>query len=125
LSSIELAQITDFGDVAGDCSTGPCLFRVLDRSALGFVGGSGSTAVARRGLAAVSLQIPGDSGYVFAIGGIDAGGHAMTNVERAQVLRAADAPVIASPIAANSGGTLGAGSWYYRVSALLSAGDAK
>ena len=116
LSSIEVAQITEFGALSS--------FSVLDRSALGYLGASGTTAAPRHGLAAVSQQVPGDTGYLFILGGIDASGHALANVERAQVLKAADAPVINSPIATAAGGTLSAGSYYYKVSALLGAGDA-
>jgi hypothetical protein len=124
LSSIEMAQINAFGDAIGDCSGGPCTFRVLDRTQLGFTGGSGTTPEPRRGLVAVSVQVPGDTGYVFIIGGVK-GSAAIATVERAQVLRAADAPVIASPIAVTSGGSLAAGTFYYRVSALLAATDSK
>jgi hypothetical protein len=116
LSNVEMAQIDPFGDVIGDCGGGPCVFRVLDRSPLG---------EPRRGVAAVSVQIPGDTGYVFAIGGIKSGGAAIATVERAQVLRSVDAPVIAAPVQVAAGGTLAAGSYYFRVSALLAASDPK
>ena len=126
LSSIEMAQISEFGDVGGDCSGASCVFRVLDRTQLGFTGGTSTTPAPRRGVSAVSIQVPGDTGYVFAIGGIDPSGHAVTTVERAQVLKAADAPIINSPITlADTGGNLASGTWYYRVSALLAASDAK
>jgi hypothetical protein len=117
LSTVEMAQIDPFGDVIGDCGGGPCVFRVLDRSPLG---------EPRRGVAAGSVQIPGDTGYVFVIGGIKSGGAAIATVERAQVLRSVDAPVIAAPVqVVAAGGTLAAGTYYYRVSALLSASDPK
>ena len=108
LSSIEMSPISPFGSLGA--------FQVLDRTALGSV---------RHGLSAVSVQVPGDTGYVFVIGGIDSTGAALATVERAQVLRTADAPVIHSPIAPATGGLLASGTWYYRVSALLAASDAK
>ena len=117
LSSIEVAQITEFGVLAS--------FAVLDRTALGYVGGSGTTPAPRHGLGGVAVTVPGDTSYVFAVGGIDSSGHAMSNLERAQVLKAADAPVINSPIGSTLGGGLAAGTYYYKVSALLAASDAK
>ena len=115
LSSIEVAQITEFGVLAS--------FSVLDRTALGYLGASGTTPAPRHGLASVAVQVPADTGYLFVLGGIDPSGHALANVERAQVLKSADAPVINSPIGIATGGTLAPGSYYYKVSALLSASD--
>ncbi|MCA1828302.1 MAG: hypothetical protein LC689_15370 [Myxococcales bacterium] len=106
LASIEMSSITPFGSLAA--------FQVL------------GTALrsARHGSSAVSVQVPGDTGYVFVIGGIDSSGAAIATVERAQVLKASDAPVIVSPIAPAAAGSLAPGTWYYRVSAVLAAADA-
>jgi hypothetical protein len=117
LSSIEVAQITEFGTLGS--------FSLLDRTALGYVGGTGTTAAPRHGLGAVAVTVPGDTSYIFVLGGINGSGYAITNVERAQVLKAGDAPVINSPIAVASGGQMAAGTYYYKVSALLGTGDAK
>jgi hypothetical protein len=117
LSSIEVAQITLFGTLGS--------FALLDRTALGYVGGTGTTAAPRHGLGAVAVNVPGDTSYVFVLGGIDPSGRAIANVERAQVLKAADAPVIDSPIVTGPGGNLTRGTYYYRVSAVLAASDPK
>src|SRR5258708_39558427 len=63
--------------------------------------------------------------FVISIGGFKSGCAAIATVERAQVLRSVDAPVIAAPIQVAAGGTLAAGSYYYRLSALLAASDPK
>ena len=119
LSSIEVAQITEFGVLASFVTLDP------GRSALGYVGATGTTPAPRHGLGAVAVTVPGDTSYLFVLGGINSSGYAITNVERAQVLKAGDAPVINSPITISAGGTLAQGSYYYKVSALLGAGDAK
>ena len=105
LSSIEAGAIDRFGDVSA--------FQTLARP----------LTSQRRGLAAFSVQIPGDTGYVFVVGGVDFNHTPMSLVERAQVLRTADAPVL--DVQADIGGALAAGSYYYRVSAVLPATDPK
>ena len=114
LASVEVAQITSFGDVGGDCTMTPCRFRTLERTPLG-----ATAATARRGAQVVVRTIAGDTSYLFALGGEGTGGQALPSVERAQVLKASDAPVLAEPEAGT--GTLRAGTYYYRVSALLGA----
>lgn len=123
LASVEVAPITPFGDVGGDCSSTPCKFRVLDRTALGVGPGGSTTPVPRRGLAAFSRTVTNDTSYIYVVGGQGASGELAT-VERAQVLRQADAPGISSATLGTGGG-LNAGTYYYRISALLPATDAK
>jgi len=104
LSSVEVAPISPFGDVGA--------FQVLDRTPLGT-----ATEEPRRGAAAVSRFVAGDTGYVYLVGGVS-GTATLGTVLRAQVLRAADAPVLSEPAGA-AGGSLAAGVYYYRVSAVL------
>jgi hypothetical protein len=61
--------------------------------------------------------------YVYVSGGRNAGGTVLGSVERAMVLRNGDAPKITSIVASPTGGSLAAGTWYYKVSAILAAGD--
>lgn len=124
LSSVEMAPVTLFGDI-GCAATGAagCTFRVLERSPLG-VGTAGTTAEPREGLTAVVRTVEGDTSYVFVLGGARSNGTALATVERAQVLKVADAPALLPP-EPGTGGTLPAGTFYYRVSALRAADDAK
>lgn len=104
LSSVEVAPISPFGDVGA--------FQVLDRTPLGT-----TTEEPRRGAAALSRFVPGDTSYVYLFGGVS-GTTTLGTVLRAQVLRSADAPVLSEPSGV-AGGTLAAGVYYYRVSAVL------
>ena len=61
--------------------------------------------------------------YVYVLGGRTQGGQVLGSIERAVVLSDQDAPVLAQPTA-TTGGTLAAGTWYYKVAAVCSAGDA-
>lgn len=120
LASVEAAPIGLFGDLGGDCTGASCRFRALDRTPL---------PTARSGLALVARHVPGDTSYLFALGGRGApsgGGSvaALPEVLRAQVLRSADAPLL-SPVADGGAGALAAGTWYYRVSGVRPATDAK
>lgn len=124
LSSVEVASLTLFGDLGGQCSAGGCTFRTLDRTPLGVgkINGAMSTTPApRRALTAVSRVL--DTGYVYVIGGQSASGE-LVNVERAQVLKVADAPDL-QPLSTSSGGTLEAATYYYRVSAVMADTDAR
>ncbi len=71
---------------------------------------------ARTGLAAVT-----DQGYVYAIGGTTDGAAPLGSIERAKILTDVDVPNVQDPTIAP--GTLGAGTWYYRVSAVKDAAD--
>src|SRR6185369_16228454 len=61
--------------------------------------------------------------YVYVTGGRDAAGAVLGSVERAVVLRNGDAPVLTSVAGAAAPGALAAGTWYYKVSALLDPTD--
>jgi len=61
--------------------------------------------------------------YIYVTGGRDAGGAVLGTLERAVVLRNADAPVVSTVAASATAGTLAAGTWYYKVSAILGASD--
>jgi hypothetical protein len=121
LSSVEVAPLTLFGDLGGDCASTPCKFRQLDRTQIG-MGNMGTSPEPRRGIAAFVRTIPGDTSYVYLVGGVNASGTALRVVERAQVLKAADAPSLLPPNPA-PGGNLAAGTFYYRVSAIQSASN--
>jgi hypothetical protein len=60
--------------------------------------------------------------YVYVTGG-NTGAAVLGSIERAVVLRNADAPTILSIAPAAGAGSLAAGTWYYKVSAVLGAGD--
>ncbi|HEX5746249.1 MAG TPA: hypothetical protein VFZ09_08390 [Archangium sp.] len=120
LASVEVAPVTLFGELGGQCTGSTCTFLTLERSPLG----AGASPVARRGHTAVVRTVPGDTSYVFVLGGIRADGTAMTTVERAQVLKVADAPALQPPTV-DAPGSLPAGTFYYRVSAILSPTDPK
>jgi hypothetical protein len=113
LASVEVAPIGPFGDLGGDCTQSGCKFRALDRTPL---------PSARAGLNLVARTVTNDTTYLFAIGG-RSGTTASSAVTRAQVLRNIDAPVVTST--GTVAGTLQAGTWYYRVSAIRPASDAK
>ena len=116
LSSVEVAPVTLFGDLGGDCASSPCKFRLLERTQIG-MGSAGNTPEPRRGIAAVVRTVAGDTSYIYLIGGVNSSGTALKVVERAQVLKAADAPALSAPDTL-AGGNLSAGTYYYRVSAV-------
>lgn len=64
-----------------------------------------------------------DKTYVYVSGGRDGSGTVLGSVERAMVLRNKDAPRITSIAASATAGTLGQGTWYYKVSAVLAGGS--
>lgn len=118
--------------IAGEDSGGAALgtYEVASVDAFGRVGkwttGRYALASARSGLTAVV-----QGRYVYAIGGTGStggtGGAAPSGtpistgtIEMAKILDPANAPILADPPAAStSAGTLGAGTWYYKVSAIL------
>jgi hypothetical protein len=123
LASVEVAPVTLFGDVGGACSGATCTFRTLERTPLG-VGTAGDTPEPRRGLMAVVRAQRNDTSYIFVMGGIRSDGTAVNTVERAQVLKVADAPALTPPERFTlEGATLPTGTFYYRVSAILDATD--
>jgi hypothetical protein len=121
LSSVEVAPVTLFGDLGGDCSSSPCKFHLLDRTQIG-MGSMGTSPEPRRGMAAVVRTVANDTSYIYLIGGVNSSGTALKVVERAQVLKAADAPSLSAPDTV-AGGNLSAGTFYYRVSAVQSASN--
>jgi hypothetical protein len=120
LASVEVAPVTLFGELGGQCTGSTCTFRTLERSPLG----AGAAPEPRHGHTAVVRTVPGDTSYLVVIGGIRADGTTMDTVERAQVLKVADAPALLPPTP-GTGGSLPAGTFYYRVSALRAADDPK
>jgi hypothetical protein len=147
-ASVELARLNLFGDVVGTCdATGAnCTFRKLDRATSGgnlnphqgqvgvrVSGGVITSPTPRNGATAVVRQAaepcPGSStncttSYVFLISGFESGAP-VNKVERAQVLRVADAPVISDAVSTNATGTVAAGTYYYKVAAVQQLTDAK
>ena len=139
-ASVELARLNLFGDVIATT------FQKLDRTSSGgnpnphqgqvgvrISGGIITSPAPRNGATAVVRQAsepcPGSSAncttsYVFLIGGFESGAPVNT-VERAQVLRVADAPVISDAVSTNATGTLVAGTYYYKVAAVQQLTDAK
>ncbi len=124
LASVEVAPVTLFGDVGGACEGATCTFRTLERTPLG-VGTTGDTPEPRLGHSALVRTVPGDTSYLFVLGGVrGSDGATLNTVERAQVLKAAEAPVLAPPERlTEEGGTLPTGTLYYRVSAVLGGTD--
>jgi hypothetical protein len=124
LSSVEVAPVTLFGDVGGDCNGTTCTFRTLDRTPLG-VGTEQETPEARKGLTAIVRTVPNDTSYLFVIGGVRGfDGATLNTVERAQVLKVADAPSLVPPERlTQEGATVPSGTLYYRVSAVLDGTD--
>ncbi|NOK04649.1 MULTISPECIES: hypothetical protein [Myxococcus] len=120
LASVEMAPVTLFGELGGQCTGLTCTFRTLGRSPLG----AGAAPAPRSGHTAVVRTVPGDTSYLVVIGGIRDAGTTMDTVERAQVLKVADAPALLPPTP-GTGGSLPAGAFYYRVSALRAADDPK
>ncbi len=113
LDTIERAQLSKFGALSA---------WQVQRNTL---------TVPRRGASAVALPlfnpayspyIP-EKTYVYVVGGRDASGNVLNTVERAVVLSSTEAPTLQAEPAA-SAGSLAAGTWYYKVSAVLAADDA-
>ena len=111
LDSVEVAQLSKFGALGGWHleKAANALVRKLDAPA----------AVAVELPNATDPFGPPTKTYVYVVGGRDDAGTVRGEVERAMVLRNADAPKVADPVAA-TGGTLAAGTWYYKVSAICS-----
>ncbi len=83
----------------------------------------------RVGAAAVAVPVGAsrfepDKTYIYVIGGLDDTGAPVDSVERALVLPASQAPKISDASASAEAGTLAAGTWYYKVAAMMDTGDA-
>ena len=61
--------------------------------------------------------------YIYVTGGHDAAGIVLGSVERAMVLRNADAPRVTTTQVSATPGSLAGGTWYYKVAAVLAASD--
>jgi len=110
LSSVVVAPLDKFGQVGA---------WFVQKNAMG---------TARSGLAAVR-----QGKYLYAIGGTSAtdgtkgtspSGAPLASIERAKILDPAQAPVVQDPpTASTAAGGLGAGTWYYKVSAVVNDAD--
>jgi hypothetical protein len=69
------------------------------------------------------LCFPPVKTYIYVVGGRNQAGMVLGSIERAMVLRNADAPVVTTAAASASAGSLATGTWYYKVSAVLAASD--
>ena len=118
LASVEVAQLSKFGAL-GAWHQEPA---------------SNAMTTPRDAPAAVSVPLYDPAGspfvpiktYVYALGGRDSGaatGTVLGSIERAMVLRNADAPVVTSIASSTMTGTLATGTWYYKVSAVLANTD--
>ncbi len=125
--------------VGGDTGAGGVVLPTVEVSPLAKFGNLGGwtrleatpLAVGRAGAAAVVVPVFDPTGspfvplksYLYVLGGRDDAGVVTESIERAMVLRAADAPRITSIAASPAAGNLAAGTWYYKVSAVLAAAD--
>lgn len=115
LDTVEVSQLSKFGDLSP--------WRAIRAP--------NKLTTPRQAPAAVTVPIFDPAGspfvpvktYVYVTGGRNAGATVLGTVERAMVLRNADAPVVTSIAASTTPGTLAAGTWYYKVSAVLASSD--
>lgn len=112
LGSVEVAKVSDFGVLEGWQTSMNALTTPRDAPVL----------VAVPIFDTTSSFIPVKT-YLYATGGRDGAGAVLGSVERAMVLRATDAPQVTSITSRCDTGTLTAGTWYYRVSAVLDPND--
>jgi hypothetical protein len=113
LDTVEVSQLSKFGDLSA--------WREIPNR----------LGTARVGAAAAAVPVFDPAGspfipartYLYVTGGRDGAGAILGSVERSVVLSSKDAPHIASIGANAAPGTLEAGAWYYKVSAVLAAGD--
>ena len=113
LDTVELSQLSRFGDL------GPWKEQ------------ANRLNVERVGAAAVLVPVFDDSiseyvpiaTHIYVIGGLNADGEVLSSVERASVLTPDHAPLITDIDATAGGGELEAGTWYYKVSAVLADTD--
>jgi len=124
--------------IGGDTGAGGTVLDTCEVSQLSKFGDLGSWReipnllnTPRVGAAAVQVPVFDPDGspfipiktYLYVLGGQDDAGTITDTIERALVLSTADAPVVTSIAASSTAGTLDAGTWYYKVSAVLDAGD--
>ena len=110
LDSVEFTQLSKFGELAG------------------WTSGHNTLVTPRVGASAVTVPIFGTSAfvptksYLYVMGGQDDNGTILNSIERAVVLSADDAPDL-DAVAGTADGALDAGTWYYKVAAVLGAAD--
>jgi hypothetical protein len=112
MDTVEVASLSKFGVISGWRSQKHELTTAR----------TGAAAVTVAIFDAGSPYIPTKS-YVYVLGGLDASGNPLSSVERALVLPTGQAPQIESLERSDDTGDLAAGTWYYKVSAVLNAGD--
>lgn len=124
--------------IGGDTGTGGTVLDTVEVSQLSKFGALGAwhairapdhLTTARDAPAAVAVPlfdtdpfVPQKT-YIYVSGGRDASGAVLGSVERAMVLRNADAPKLTGIAASAAAGSLAAGTWYYKIAAVLDAGD--
>jgi hypothetical protein len=112
LATWEVAQLGKFGDLG----------------AWNDNGGANPLSSKLHGTAAATVPVFGTStfvpikSYVYVAGGRDDAGTVSAAIQRAEVLRAADAPANVVAKGSTTAGTLAVGTWYYKVSAVLAGG---
>jgi hypothetical protein len=124
--------------IGGDTGEGGDVLDTVELAQLSHFGSLGAWRqqkhrlnVPRAGASAVAVPVFDPEGspfipvrtYVYVVGGRSDTDEVLDTVERAMVLPASEAPVIASAAPASAAGTLAAGTWYYMVSAVLGTGD--
>jgi hypothetical protein len=106
LDTLELSQLSRFGELGAWKSI---------RNRL---------TAPRSGAAAVAVRSASGKTFVYVLGGLSTGGTVLGSTERAVVLATAAAPTLTGFTTASAAGTLDAGTWYYKVAAVLGTGDA-
>jgi hypothetical protein len=121
--------------IGGDTGDGGEVLDTVESAQLGRFGNLGSWNVGgytlntpRVGAAAVTVPVFEEDGspfipeksYLYVLGGMDGENNVLNTIERALVLSPDDAPRITSISASAEEGSLEAGTWYYKVSAILS-----
>lgn len=122
--------------IGGDTGAGGTVLDSVEVSPLAKFGQLGSWRDAgyplntpRVGAAAVTVPIFDESPfvpaktYLYVLGGMSDAGTVLDSIERAVVLSPGDAPVVTSIAASATESTLAAGTWYYKVSAVLDPSD--
>lgn len=120
LASVEVAQQGKFGGLAAwrKEKTSNDMTTVRDAAAAVAV----ALPAQNDPCAPALLCFPPAKTYIYVVGGRTQT-TVLGSIERATVLRNADAPVVTTAAASASAGTLAAGTWYYKVSAVLGASD--
>ncbi len=109
--------------IGGDTGTGGTVLDTVEAIPLSIFGSIGTPFVGQNKLTAARTGLAAfeQDGYVYVIGGSTNGTAPLASIERAKILTDDDVPQLSDPTIA--AGTLGAGAWYYRVSAVKDAAD--